>query len=493
MRLKFIDLFGGIGGFRHGLEQTSKSFECVKYIEKDKYAVKSYNEIFKEEHEPTDVTQLDTNEIPDFNILCAGFPCQSFSIAGKRKGFEDTRGTLFFEIARIAEAKKPEILFLENVKGLLSHDNGRTFGRILETLDELGYYVEWQVLNSKHWGVPQNRERVFIIGHLGGEPRSKVFPLTREAGKDSEKDGREDKLDTIHPNRPEIGQAERVYSNKGLLPALNSGWTPQIKAEEREIKCVGNVNPSGRGMNGKVYKASEDAVMPTVSTNKGEGHKILNPLKDKTDQSWYWEQIVYSENTDLVRSLKSNNSKMQPKVIQNHRNIEIRDHGQVSPTLNKKQGGGQLPMVLNHQFRPKTRPSIEEDGQSGGSGLLYNSSYSYTLTGSPHFLIDDKLVKPCLTPDRVNKRQNGRRMKEDNDPMFTLTSQDVHGVKSGTQIRKLTPKECWRLQGFPDSSFNAAEKVNSDTQLYKQSGNAVTVNVINAISEKILDILNNTR
>jgi DNA (cytosine-5)-methyltransferase 1 len=186
--LKFIDLFGGIGGFRLGLEKASEQFECVDYIEYDKYAVKSYNAIFNEEHEPRDVTKLSKSEIPEHDLLCAGFPCQSFSVAGNRQGTDEARGKLFREIARIAEAKRPEMLLLENVKGILSQKavkdgeavkgtKGHAFTEVLQALHELGYCLEWQVLNSKNWGVPQNRERVFIVGHLGGEPQRKVFPI----------------------------------------------------------------------------------------------------------------------------------------------------------------------------------------------------------------------------------------------------------------------------------------------------------------------------
>jgi len=176
-KIRFIDLFGGIGGFRLGLEKASDRFECVWYNDNNKYAVQIYNKRFGENHEPKDIRKIKTEEIPDFDMLCAGFPCQSFSIAGRRKGFADTRGTLFFEIARIAKGKQPKYLLLENVKGLLSHEQGETFRTILRTLDELGYDAEWQVLNSKYFGVPQNRERVFIIGHLRGESSKQIFPI----------------------------------------------------------------------------------------------------------------------------------------------------------------------------------------------------------------------------------------------------------------------------------------------------------------------------
>jgi len=173
--MKFIDMFGGIGGFSLGLERNGH--ECVGYYEWDKYAVEVYNRRFGTKYRTTDITKLDAKEVPDHDILCAGFPCQAFSIAGKREGFKDIRGTLFAEIVRIAKEKKPRILFLENVKGLLNHDRGETFATILHEISKLGYRLEWEVINSKNFGVPQNRERVFIIGHLGEGRGREVFPI----------------------------------------------------------------------------------------------------------------------------------------------------------------------------------------------------------------------------------------------------------------------------------------------------------------------------
>ena len=180
--MRFVELFGGIGGF--SLAMQREGFQCVGYYEIDKYAVQTYNKNFGTNHEPKDIREVKADDIPEHEILCGGFPCQSFSIAGKRMGFEDTRGTLFFEIARIVKVKRPHIIFLENVKGLLSHDRGRTFATILATLDELGYNAEWQVLNSKYFGVPQNRERVFIIGHLRGGSSREIFPISTDGEAD---------------------------------------------------------------------------------------------------------------------------------------------------------------------------------------------------------------------------------------------------------------------------------------------------------------------
>ena len=178
-------MFAGIGGFRTGLTRAG-GFQCVGHCEIDKYANASYEAIYepgKEERYYPDATKIDPADLPDFDLLCGGFPCQTFSIAGRRKGFDDTRGTLFFEIARLAQSKRPSYLLLENVPGLLSHDKGRTFSVILATLNDLGYRVEWMVLNSKHFGVPQSRRRLFLICYLDPRCAGKIFPVFGTGGK----------------------------------------------------------------------------------------------------------------------------------------------------------------------------------------------------------------------------------------------------------------------------------------------------------------------
>lgn len=184
MAIKFFDMFAGIGGFRSGLESIG-GFECVGYCEIDKYAKQAYEAMYDTGGELyfDDARKIVPEQLPDFDLLVGGFPCQSFSIAGARKGFDDTRGTLFFEIARIAAVKKPKYLFLENVPGLLNHDSGKTFETILRTLDELGYDVCWQVLNSKNFGVPQSRNRVFIIGYNREKCAGEVLSFTQTSGK----------------------------------------------------------------------------------------------------------------------------------------------------------------------------------------------------------------------------------------------------------------------------------------------------------------------
>ena len=252
--IKIADLFGGVGGFRLGIERATNNqrgefiqssnkmgsiqsqrnisnnnksngrgrrahsnVKCVFYSDIDKYAVQTYNKNFKENHKPTDITNIRAEDIPDFDMLCGGFPCQAFSIAGKRGGFQDTRGTLFFEIARIIKTKRPKIVFLENVKGLLNHENGQTFSIIIQTISELGYNVQWMVLNSKFFGVPQNRERVFIIGSLRGECRPEILPF-REINEINNQKQQEQTARTITTSYYKQGQWEQyimdLYNNK---------------------------------------------------------------------------------------------------------------------------------------------------------------------------------------------------------------------------------------------------------------------------------------
>ena len=211
--IKYFSMFSGIGGFELGIKRalydlrSAEKYEhekkdcerkgkgrmgtdktnglvCVGFSEIDKYAIQVYKKHFPEHENYGNATEINPEKLPDFDLLVGGFPCQAFSIAGKRRGFEDTRGTLFFEIARILKRKQPRLFLLENVKGLLNHDKGETFTTILQTIDELGYDAQWEVLNSKHFGVPQNRERVFIVGHLRGTSRPEVFPI-RESNREN--------------------------------------------------------------------------------------------------------------------------------------------------------------------------------------------------------------------------------------------------------------------------------------------------------------------
>lgn len=168
-RLKIVSLFSGIGGFEVGINNSLLETEVVFSSEIDKYATLSYLSNFKDNNLKGDITQISEKDIPDHDLLVAGFPCQAFSIAGKQKGFNDTRGTLFFDVARILKEKQPSFFLLENVKNLVSHDNGETFKTIIKTLNEIGYTIDFTIINSVEAGLPQNRERTYIVGILNGK------------------------------------------------------------------------------------------------------------------------------------------------------------------------------------------------------------------------------------------------------------------------------------------------------------------------------------
>lgn len=399
--MTFIDLFSGIGGFRRGMEMAGH--KCIGFCEYDKFAVASYTamhlmtdeerkyidtipfrgrvkEANKEEYRhgewyADDITKLRADDIPTADCWCFGFPCQDISVAGKQAGLGGNRSGLFHTVIKLLEDTKkenrPSYLFIENVKNLLSVNRGFDFLTVLAELDEVGYDAEWQVLNSADY-VPQNRERIFIIGHLRGRSGRKVFPIERADGKNSV---------SIIGHRDGYRRNSQTYSAEGITEALDTG--------------------TGGGRNFNV------AIPIKCSRNECKGE------------------------VDCSHALMSRDYK----------------------------------------------------------GLCNQYTTAVAI--------------PVLTPDRADKRQNGRRMKENGEDMFTLTGQDRHGVmvklpngvytyavwyekyRCYIAIRKLTPKECFRLQGWQDKYFDRASLVNSDSQLYKQAGNGVTVPVIYEIAKRM--------
>lgn len=268
--MKFIELFSGIGGMGYGLMQAG--FECVGFCEIDKYAHDSYNILHNknkkmwEGYDVNNVTDDDIRGIKrekgEITIIDGGFPCQSFSIAGNRRGFEDTRGTLVYQIFRFASILKPKILLLENVKGLLNHNKGKTFGTILSAMDELGYDAEWQVLNSKNFDVPQNRERVFIIGYLRGTSRGKVFPFTKENTNISKYIG------SMKENK-NFMSVYGVLDKEGLSTTL---LTMQGGNRQPKIIVLGNTSNTGHRSE-NVH--SIEGISPTILSRDCHGEKQI--------------------------------------------------------------------------------------------------------------------------------------------------------------------------------------------------------------------------
>ncbi|EAW7167989.1 DNA (cytosine-5-)-methyltransferase [Listeria monocytogenes] len=400
----FVDLFAGVGGFRLGMEAAGH--KCVGFVEIDKYARTSYTAIHQTEgefegHDITSISDDVIRSIGRVDIIAGGFPCQAFSIAGKRRGFEDTRGTLFFEIMRWATVLKPETLFLENVPGLLSHDEGITFETILRKMDEAGYDAEWDCLNACHFGVPQSRERIFLVGHSRKGCRRKVFPIERC---------------NEQANLERIKKINRIYDRSQVLfPKSEEAFSFAQKTT-----CIPVLSPEreGKRQNGRRFKTQGEPAF-TITAQDRHGIIVSGELEGTGREQ---SNRVYSEKG-------------------------------LAPTLTTMQGGGQEPKVL--LVREATKKGYAEAAKYDGINLSM--------------------------PESETRR--GRVAKQMTSTLDTGCQQGV--VVEEIRIRKLTPRECWRLQGFPDWAFDAAAKVNSNSQLYKQAGNSVAVPVIVAIAERL--------
>ena len=237
--MKFLELCAGIGGFRQALENLG--CECVGYSEIDKHAIKLYSAWYNDECNFGDITKIEAEKLPDFELLVGGFPCQAFSVAGKRGGFNDTRGTIFFDFARIMKAKKPKFAIFENVKGLLNHDGGKTYETMLRTLDELGYNAQWGILNTKFHGLPQNRERVYIVANLRERSSTKIL---FERGNDSS-----DKMERTEQST--IGAMTGLYKI-GDIDGLNTQYSRVYDSEG--VSTTINAQGGGLGAKTGLYK-----------------------------------------------------------------------------------------------------------------------------------------------------------------------------------------------------------------------------------------------
>ena len=383
MTLTFLDFFSGVGGFRHGLELAG--MKCVGFCEKDKFARKSYEAMYdtKGEWFHDDITTIDSTRIPKADLWCAGSPCQNVSIAGKRAGLYGERSGLFFTFVELIKSQKeedkPEWVLLENVKGLLSSGGGRDYLDYLSILDEAGYDLEWQVFNSKDYGVPQNRERIYTLGHLRRNGRRQVLPLSRES--------------SSHLKQLVGGmQSYRVYDPSGIATTL-----------------VGE--GGGLGAKTGLYLIDQSLTEPKLTE---EARCITARYTAGATKRTAMNSGVLEVQPILTQGIKVRNGTKQGYQL-----AEVGDSVDLS-----------YPSSLTRRARV-------------GRGIAHNLSCS------------------CQMGAVV---WNGRVVK----------------------IRRLTPKECFRLQGFSDDLFEKANAVNSDAQLYKQAGNGVTVPVVYAIGCAIL-------
>lgn len=488
--MKYLSLFSGIGGFELGLENSNFDFECIGFSEVDKNAKSIYQRHFGSHRDLGDATKIRPEDLPDFDLLVAGFPCQSFSLAGTRGGLNDTRGTLFFEIARICKEKKPQYLLLENVLGLLSDDGGRTFQTFLGILAEMGYLIQWEVRNSKNYGVPQNRERVFIKGYLRGRGRSEVLCLggdQREASAKCEqveiarpvvkrkhdadipklkkllRDSRRRSGYTMQDIADHFGlpktHVEHWFRRDGSFAIPNAPFWFELKdlleIENDEFDAFVTEFEVVEGVYEKSKRAYlESGLAPTITSNGGE---IIGQLKENSGI----DVLVPGKQATRVMSIDGSSATLCGNA----------------GGLGGKTGLYAVPKVVGN-YSERNHGAANVHDPDGISPTLTATNYKHPIT-----IREDKVCRPVLTPERVNKRQNGRRMKEDGEPSFTLTAQDRHGVFDGYNFRRLTPLETERLQGFPDNwtKLGVDDEEISDTQRYRCTGNAVTTNVITYI------------
>ncbi|BCG66335.1 DNA (cytosine-5-)-methyltransferase [Staphylococcus phage vB_SsapH-Golestan101-M] len=373
--MKFIDLFSGIGGFRSALEKNGH--KCIAYSEIDKYAKQSYQAIYdiKDEIDLGDITKISEDYLSHFkkenDIVVGGSPCQSFSLAGSRKGFEDTRGTLFFEYAKVVKETQPKYFLFENVKGMLSHDKGNTIRVVLETFNQLGYYIDFNIFNSKFYDVPQNRERIYIIGKrkdLVNNPNYqekvkgkkkfdevhnwavaninylKLFPELKTETTTRLVDVLESEVDEKYYlseektkkltldqdlggklNMYDYNERDKVHSVNKVSPTLNTmqGGDRQPKIAIREATKKGytiaeqgdSVNytyPTSKTRRGRVGKQ----VAQTLQAGEVNQGVVINPLKGKTEYGWHFEQAVY-DSQGITRTVKANGGSGNiPKTIE---------------------------------------------------------------------------------------------------------------------------------------------------------------------------------
>lgn len=477
----YASAFAGIGGMTLGLKPIGGegviAWEYDPTEKRRQYAQDAHKLLHPEIPVHGDICEANTDELPDFDVFCFTPPCQAFSVAGKRGGFDDTRGTLTFEALRIAKAKKPKILFMENVKGLVNHDKGNTMGTIIHAINEIGYTIDFNVLNSKYFDVAQNRERVYLIA-------IRDDLITPEPWNDT-------KGTTMLP------KAKRRYQEEGAR-TFNFDWPKQTEvrtrlrdfledsvderyylAEEKTAVLVAQLESQGKSM--PAHFPTEDGVNNTIR-NGGKGSLTA---KHNYEHVAVIEGLLIKEATTKGYAVAAEGDTV---------NIQF-------PNSKTRRGRVGKQMANTIEASGVNQGVVERVGNvnpsgNGMNGNVYSidAGLSPTLTtnkGEGVKMLEE--VRPVLTPERLEKRRNGRRFKGDGEEAFTLTSIDRHGVAIGEypryRIRKLTPRECLRLQSVPEDVIDVILTQFSDSRLYKFAGNGLTTNVITAIGERLITYL----
>ena len=507
--MKYLSLFSGIGGFELGLENSNYDFECVGFSEVDNFAKAIYTRWFPTHKDLGDATKIRAEELEDFDLLVGGFPCQSFSLAGQREGFNDCRGTMFFEIARICKEKKPRYLLLENVKGLLSHDKGRTFKTMLGILSELGYDVEWEVYNSKSFSVPQNRERVYIKGYFRAKCGGEILSQGRNRTEIVEELNNESKLKPIHfdrqvckrVNETDTGElCDFLRSYKESTDATLASISEDLGVKKSEVEH---------------WFRRDEYFAPPPPQYWNKLKELLNIKDDKYDAyitEFEWVDGVYDMDkraycSDGLSPTLNTRGDSLINVAGNlsktgHMGHDVFKDDGVSRTLNANNHKHPL-LVLEDDPKVNKVGNINPNKEHQ-SGDVYGSDglcRSLTATDGSHpvnVLEDEKTLKlktnttkgydEVTTGDGVrlchpsSTKARGRTQKGQIGSLST--SADWGTVSRDFRIRKLTPLECERLQAFPDgwTELGADGEPISDTQRYKCLGNAVTTTVVTYIA-----------
>lgn len=497
-RLTFIDFFAGIGGFRRGLELAGHM--CVGFCEWDKFATASYTsmhliteeqrkylaslptkqrqkEILKDEYRngewyANDIRSVRGEDMPRADLWCAGFPCQDISVAGKQLGFDGNRSSLYFQIIRILKEQKeedrPEWILLENVKNLLSVNKGWDFARVLFALDEIGYDAEWQVLNSKDFGVPQNRERVFIVGHSRRFSPRKVFPIQGTNREDSVY-----QLGQLYGTDKEPNPSGgRVYDVNGICPTMGAGHgmsQPQIG-----LPCFIDMNYGAGIKETKNARTLQARYNKGIGNHSGETSGVAIPVITP-------DRIEKRQNG---RRFKEDGEPMFTLTAQDKHGIAVEVLGGLytNPSPNYNRG---IMEGMSRTLKADSHPSgiavkIKEATKKGyaeaheGDSINFSVPNSNTRRGRVGHSVAQTLDTSC---------NQGIFVQVSDD--FSVCAIWYEKYKCYIAIRKLTPKECFRLQGWTDDYFEKAAFVNSDSQLYKQAGNGVTVNVIREIGNRM--------
>jgi len=510
--MRMLDLFSGIGGFHKGFEQAGYTFDWVGFSEIDKYASAVYKHKFPKAEELGDIKLIQPGrDLPDhIDIVCGGFPCQAFSVAGKRKGFDDTRGTLFFEIARILRHYRDignpiSCLVLENVKGLLSHDNGRTFAVIYRILSNLGYTIEFQLLNTRWW-LPQNRERIYIVGYIGNRGRSQVFPIGENGEAIGSECGSRDAVSCIDASYYKGADGKRTMIKQ--IGKLNNGDAGRV-FDPDGIACTLKALGGGMGAKTGLYKVPEatkkgNVRVHTTQPRSGDPSKGGHGPLSRDDGNTYCLDTGNSQAVEVraMTEVRTNEAKeLRRKYGKDPRRLKKlkeRDDGVTSALTTGQSKESMVKIEILDDYNNK----IREDGVT--PTVTQHCSRSARKNGIKVIIEErDDNVSNSATKDsmvKINYHQKHKtqtkRIYNDYGLAPTLpsrgekTGQNSPIINSNTFIRRLTPVECMRLQGFSDNHNKYGEidgKVveMSDTQRYKQAGNAVTVDVVQAVAERI--------